>query len=88
MAATLATINRAYGGGVAYYRITPEMLLEPDAARQAVEGKEFIFDIQTHHIMPDGEWKEKNPGFAAILRAMEGGRRKQKDPLQGFSWYF
>jgi predicted TIM-barrel fold metal-dependent hydrolase len=88
MAATLATINRVYGAGGGFYRITPDMLLEPGAAAQAVEGKEFIFDIQTHHITPDGEWKEKNPGFAAVLRAMEGGRRKQKDPLQGFSRYF
>ena len=88
MAATLATINRVYGGVGGYYRITPDMLLEPGAAAQAVEGREFIFDIQTHHVMPDGEWKEKNPGFAAVLRLMEGGRRKQKDALQGFSRYF
>ena len=88
MAATLATINRVYGQGGGYYRITPDMLLEPGAAAQAVAGREFIFDIQTHHVMPDGEWKEKNPGFAAVLRLMEGGRRKQKDALQGFSRYF
>jgi predicted TIM-barrel fold metal-dependent hydrolase len=88
MAATLATINQVYGARGGRYAITPQMLLEPEAAAQAVEGKEFIFDIQSHHIMPDGEWKEKNPGFATVLRAMEGGRRKQKDWLQGFSRYF
>jgi len=89
MAATLAAINRVYGGqGGGSYAITPEMLLEPEAAAQAVAGKEFIFDIQSHHVMPDGEWKQKDPGMATLLRAMEGGRRKQKDPLHGFSRYF
>ena len=79
MAATLAAINRVYGTNGGSYAITPEMLLEPQAAAQAVEGKEFIFDIQSHHVMPDGEWKQKDPGMATLLRAMEGGRRKQKD---------
>src|SRR6185295_1801332 len=48
----------------------------------------FIFDIQSHHVMPEGAWREKNPGLASILRLMEGGRRKQKDNLLGISRYF
>jgi predicted TIM-barrel fold metal-dependent hydrolase len=88
MAATLATINRVYGASGGYYAIRPEMLLEPEAAAQAVGGKEFIFDIQSHHIMPDGEWKEKDPGMATVLRMLEGGRRRLKDPLKGLTRYF
>jgi len=39
-------------------------------------------------VMPDGEWKTKDPGMAQLLRFMEGGRRRQKDALQGFSRFF
>jgi predicted TIM-barrel fold metal-dependent hydrolase len=88
MAATLASINEVYGARGGSYAIGPEMLLEPQAAAQAVGGQEFIFDIQSHHVMPDGAWKEKDPGLAAILRLLEGGRRRQKDPLTGLSRYF
>jgi len=89
VAATLSTINEIYGaGGGGSYAIRPEMLLDPSAASQAVEGKEFIFDIQSHHVMPDGDWKTKDPGMAQLLRFMEGGRRGQKDALQGFSRFF
>ncbi len=88
MAATLSTINELYGEGSSVYRVRSEMLLDPDAAAQAVEGKEFIFDIQSHHVMPDGDWKSKDPGLAQLLRFMEGGRRRQKDALQGFSRFF
>jgi hypothetical protein len=88
MAATLSTINELYGAGTSVYRVRPEMLLDPDAAAQALEGKEFIFDIQSHHVMPDGDWKGKDPGLAQLLRFMEGGRRRQKDALQGFSRFF
>jgi len=88
IAATLATINDVYGARGGRYAITPEMLLDPAAAATAVEGKEFIFDIQSHHVMPDGDWREKNKGMATVLRLMEGGRRKQKDNLLGISRYF
>jgi predicted TIM-barrel fold metal-dependent hydrolase len=88
MAATLATINQLYGAQDGFYRITREMLLDPQAAQEAVAGKEFIFDIQSHHVMPEGEWRDRSPGMAAVLRMMEGGRRKQKDALQGISRYF
>ncbi|HUR37888.1 MAG TPA: amidohydrolase family protein [Planctomycetota bacterium] len=88
IAATLSTINEVYGSGGGRYAITPEMLLDPAAASTVVDGKEFIFDIQSHHVMPEGDWREKSPGMAAILRLMEGGRRKQKDNLLGISRYF
>jgi predicted TIM-barrel fold metal-dependent hydrolase len=88
IAATLSTINEVYGAGGGRYAIAPEMLLDPAAAAEAVEGKEFIFDIQSHHVMPEGDWREKNALMATVLRLMEGGRRKQKDNLLGISRYF
>src|SRR5205823_13806675 len=46
MAASLSAINEVYGAPGGRFRIEPEMLLDPAAASQAVEGREFIFDIQ------------------------------------------
>ena len=87
MAATLATINDLYGSTGGRYAITPEMLLEQEVAKQAVAGKEFIFDVQSHHVDPDGEWKKKNPLTAMILRGWGGGRG-EKEPLKGLSRYY
>jgi hypothetical protein len=87
MAATLSTINDLYGAGDGRYAIRPEMLLEQEAAKQAVSGKEFIFDVQSHHVDPDGDWKRRNPLTAMILRSWGGGRG-EKEPLRGLSRYY
>jgi uncharacterized protein len=91
MAATLATINEVYGASGGYYRITPEMLFEQEAAKAALSGKEFIFDVQSHHVMPDGAWKDKNPLAAQLFKSFHqlfGKGRGVKDPLQGLGRYF
>lgn len=87
MAATLLTINEVYGAAGGGYAIRPEMLLEPQEASRAVEGKEFIFDVQSHHVMPDGPWRQKNPLLAMVLRGWGRGRG-EKDPLRGLSRYY
>jgi predicted TIM-barrel fold metal-dependent hydrolase len=40
---------------------------DPDACR-ALEGDEFIFDVQTHHVDPRGEWVSLNPRGAEYFR--------------------
>ena len=35
-----------------------------------LEG-EFIFDVQTHHINPEGSWRETNPGYADFFFGQE-----------------
>jgi len=87
MAASLAAINEVSGATGGRYAITPDMLLEPEAALQAVGGKEFIFDVQSHHVMPDGTWKDKNPLAVPLFRHWGRGRG-EKDPLQGLSRYW
>ena len=77
IAATLSTINELTGARGGRYRIARDMLFDPAAAAEAVGGEEFIFDIQSHHVMPEGDWREKNPLMTTVLRLMEGGRRKQ-----------
>lgn len=44
-----------------------------EAACKLLEGEEFIFDIQTHHITPAGPWRQTNPGMGAFLQAIHPG---------------
>jgi uncharacterized protein len=48
---------------------------------------EFIFDVQSHHVDPDGMWRVNNPAFHAFFSAVwpqarEGG---EADPMQNLS---
>mgnify|MGYP002336073942 CR=1 FL=1 len=48
---------------------------------------EFIFDVQSHHVDPDGMWRVTNPAFHAFFSAVwpqarEGG---EADPMQNLS---
>ena len=40
---------------------------------------EFIFDVQSHHVDPDGRWRITNPGFHAFMAAVW----EQSGPLGG-----
>lgn len=39
-----------------------------DACEEALGGNEFIFDVHTHHVMPDGPWRRSSPRIAAMIR--------------------
>ncbi|WP_210244147.1 amidohydrolase family protein [Arenimonas fontis] len=72
-ATTLAAMNAAYaaaGKAGGYFALPPEAPLDQAAAASAVEGKEFIFDVQGHFVNPTGAWTRRLP---------EGAR-----PLSGF----
>jgi hypothetical protein len=48
---------------------------------------EFIFDVQSHHVDPEGMWRVTNPAFEAFFtaawpQAREGG---EADPMQNLS---
>jgi hypothetical protein len=60
-AATLAAFNRAFAaagkrGGI--YAIAPEAPFDKAAAQASVAGDEFIFDVQLHHVNPQGAWRK------------------------------
>jgi hypothetical protein len=56
MAACLAAINEAGAGTGGAYVLPKEAALDPAAADTVLAGDEFIFDIQTHHVMPGKGW--------------------------------
>src|SRR5687768_6302949 len=47
------------GGG---YSIDADATWDADQACEELGGDQFIFDVQTHHVNPEGAWRS-NPGF-------------------------
>lgn len=41
---------------------------ELEACEHALAGNEFIFDVHTHHVMPDGPWRQSSPRIAQMIR--------------------
>ncbi|MEM7135242.1 MAG: amidohydrolase family protein [Myxococcota bacterium] len=73
-ATALCVINQVYGcsgsepggaGGSAGFDVDAGMMDDPDACAP-LEGSEFIFDVQTHHVNPNGAWREGG-GFESAL---------------------
>ena len=70
-AATLMALNEAFaglgmnGGG---YLLPKEAAFEPAAAAWSIGGREFIFDIQGHHVNPKGAWRRWTNKWNYFLR--------------------
>ena len=45
---------------------------DPDAVCEMLEGDEFIFDVQTHHVDPEGPWVNESPATAGAFRQFPG----------------
>ena len=61
---TLASFNAAYaaaGRTGGFYEMPSEAPLDLFAARSAVDGNEFIFDVQGHFVNPTGAWLKTLP---------------------------
>src|SRR4051812_41493269 len=58
--------------------------LEWPGAQLANLPGEFIFDIQSHHIDPEGMWRVNNPGFHVVFMALW----EQSGPLGGFPGFY
>ena len=85
-AATLAAFNQAFaaaGKRGGRYDIAPEAPFELAAAQAAVGGDEFIFDVQLHHVNPQGAWR-KAAGPNAF-KGMPNSSCGQADHVECFS---
>ncbi|GMV57922.1 MAG: hypothetical protein AMXMBFR72_10350 [Betaproteobacteria bacterium] len=61
-AATLAAFDRAFAAAGARggrYALPKEAPFELAAAQEALAGDEFIFDVQLHHVNPQGAWRKR-----------------------------
>lgn len=85
-AAALAAFNRAFaaaGHRGGHYALPQEAPFELAAADAAIGGDEFIFDVQLHHVNPQGAWR-KAAGPNA-LRGMPNSNCGQADHVECFS---
>jgi uncharacterized protein len=70
VASTLLGMNAAYakaGRTGGFYEVPAEAALDHHAARSAVDGDEFIFDVQGHFVNPTGAWLKTLPKGARPL---------------------
>ncbi len=83
MATALTAINACRPGGLGGdpgngYEVPLRDECEP------LNPPEFIFDVQTHHVDPEGAWRETNPGYATLLAGLPQAACGP-DPYQCFS---
>ena len=86
-ATTLLALNEVFawrGNQGGFFVLPREAALEPAAAAEAVGGREFIFDIQTHMVEPDGAWRRGRRGAMGWLAQTPQGRCGEADVLRCF----
>ncbi len=84
VASTLLSFNQAQastGQRGGFYELPKEAALDMHAARSAVDGNEFIFDVQGHFVNPTGAWLKRLPPSAKPLTFATDDRRCE--PHQG-----
>ncbi|MCI0653345.1 MAG: amidohydrolase [Methylococcaceae bacterium] len=70
-ATTLLAMNQAFaaaGKTGGRFTIHSDAVYESELATAALGGKEFIFDIQGHHVNPNGSWRRITNRWTYILR--------------------
>jgi len=89
VATTLLTLNHAFAarsntGG--YFQVAPEAAYDLAAAQESLSGSEFIFDIQTHMVDPQGDWRRGSGKlFERFLAWVPQGTCGEADPTDCFS---
>ncbi|HEY5647233.1 MAG TPA: amidohydrolase family protein [Pseudomonadales bacterium] len=63
-------VNAAMGSTAGFFDIPSAAALDPTLASAAVEGDEFIFDVQGHYVDPNGPWLKQVPEFARPFSQM------------------
>ena len=82
-AATLSTFNRAFAAAGKHggrYELPAEAPFELAAATEVLAGDEFIFDVQLHHVNPQGAWRQR-AGADAFRNMPAAAACKLADPV-------
>jgi predicted TIM-barrel fold metal-dependent hydrolase len=58
--------------------------LGPSDGCEPLDPPEFVLDVQTHHVDPEGAWRETNPGYADLLGGLPQAACGP-DPLECYS---
>lgn len=51
------------------------------ACNEALGGSEFIVDVHTHHVMPDGVWRQNSPRIESMIADLVPDGCAEADPL-------
>ena len=73
-ASTLLAMNAAYaaaGRSGGFYELADAAAVDPEIATAALDGNEFIFDVQGHFVNPNGAWLKQLPPDAKPLSSFE-----------------
>lgn len=84
VASSLLAMNAAYaraGSTGGFYDVPREAALDLQLARSAVDGSEFIFDVQGHFVNPTGAWLKRLPAGARPLAGFASAARCE--PFKG-----
>src|SRR5262249_35051873 len=71
MAAALFALNQVFGD---CYDVSAEEVKDPKAFEEKRPKKQFIFDIQTHHVDVSRNWYDKTEEGKAVLKFLGGLR--------------
>ena len=87
VATTLLGMNTAYARGTAgnvprggFYDLPAEAALDLQLARSALDGNEFIFDVQGHFVNPSGAWTKR---LAENVRPLQMPKTRECGPGKG-----
>jgi uncharacterized protein len=61
-------VNAAAGKVGGSFALDADAAVDPEISAAALEGEEFIFDVQGHFVDPDGKWVREDPSRAAGFR--------------------
>lgn len=62
--------------------VVPEPEDEEACVHELGDRGEFIFDIHTHHVMPDGVWRENAPRIESMIRRLVPSGCTEAEPLE------
>lgn len=79
MTASLWAINACNSEGNGYDAPADPSECEP------LDSPEFIFDVQTHHVDPEGEWRDTNSVYRQLFEGLPQSACGEEDPLACFS---
>lgn len=86
-AATLLALNEAFaaaGRRGGFFAVPADAAYDPPLAEATLGGEEFIFDVQTHHVDPDGAWRSSGSGWNRSLSAFPQAACGEPDAVACF----
>lgn len=81
MAAALVTLNQVFGCGRGCFGVSDPSTLDAGRACVELSGDEFIVDVQTHHINPQGGWRQKSPFYELFFASLPQAACGERDAI-------